>query len=150
MRDIIAPGVLKVDFTEKISESELLETYKKEIKDNDAEEGIVIEMPDLNSASKPRQYFTYNPESGRSEPLTKATFNYSAKNSLKKIVAVSDEYFVYNFLYSGNNYGSTSSGVPVSLIVPKMIVLKDSDVSESTYKAREFDAIVPKPAIVEN
>lgn len=149
MGDMIAPGVIVVDFSNKVSEATLWDNFKQQISANDEEVGVVIEMPDLKSSSKPRQYYVYNRINESKEQITKATFSYTAKNILKKIVAVSEEYFVYNFLFSGNNYGSTSSGVPVSIIVPKMIFLEDVDISKSSYKARKMDAIVPKPDLIQ-
>ena len=150
MNDNIAPGVLKVDFTECMSESEIIEYFKSSIEENDAVVGIIIEKPELLSSTKPRQYFTYNRINGEKKQIGKVSFNNSAKNSLKRIIAVSDEYYVYNFLYGGSGYSSASSGVPVSMIVPKYILIRDADASKSKYKPRKMDTIVPKPELVEN
>lgn len=148
--DRIAPGVLKVDFTESLSETEIFDLFRKEIGENEEEEGIILEKPELLSSTKPRHYFTYNKTSGDKQQIGKASFSNSAKNSLKRIVAVSDEYYVYNFLLGGSGFSSASAGVPVSMIVPKYILIRDADVSKSTYKPRKLDTIVPKPELVEN
>ncbi|MEL6561758.1 MAG: hypothetical protein AAFQ94_26450, partial [Bacteroidota bacterium] len=73
-----------------------------------------------------------------------------AKNSLKRIIAVSDEYYVYNFLFGGSGFSAASAGIPVSMIVPKYILIRDADVSKSKYKPRKLDTIVPKPELVKN
>ncbi|MEL6559040.1 MAG: hypothetical protein AAFQ94_12705, partial [Bacteroidota bacterium] len=75
----MAPGVLKVDFTESITEAEIYELFKKKIAENDEEVGIVLEKPELVSSTKPRQYFTYNRISGEREQIGKASFSNSAK-----------------------------------------------------------------------
>ena len=145
--NLIAPGVLKIEFTDKVSESELLAMFDKRIEDNGNEEGIVIEMPALHSMSRPRQFFMHHAQEGTNRQVKKASFSYAKKSNLKKIVAVSDEYYVYNFLYSGNQYGGATAGVPVSLIVPSAILLRDADVSKVNYKPQKIDMIVPKPKI---
>lgn len=147
--NLIAPGVIKVDFENKVSEAELVASFNERILENDAEEGVVIEMPPLHSMSRPRQYFLQQVTDGSRRQVKKASFGYTRKNSLKKIIAVSEEYYVYNFLYGGNQYGGANAGVPVSLIVPAAIVLRDSDVSKVNYKSKKLDTIVPQPGMAQ-
>ncbi|MGB3468163.1 MAG: hypothetical protein WBA74_22950, partial [Cyclobacteriaceae bacterium] len=145
MGKAIAPGVIKVDFKEKVAEAELMAKFKEEIVDNGEEYGIIMDIPDLKHARAPRQYHLYKVDDDSKTNIRKASFSWLGKNHLKKIIAVSDEYYVYNFQYSGNSYGGSPSGIPATIIVPKSIVIRDMDVNKTNPKGIKPDMIVPIP-----
>ncbi|MEL7147471.1 MAG: hypothetical protein AAFO69_13945, partial [Bacteroidota bacterium] len=55
--NLIAPGIIKVDFDNTMSEADLVKVFNERVIENDAEAGVVIQVAPLNSMSKPRQYF---------------------------------------------------------------------------------------------
>jgi len=136
----ISPGVLRITLSGSVPMGDLLNEFEKEIKDEELEYGLSVKSVDLISSDQPVKIAKYDAENKPGEVIKAKTLSYNRKNALKKILAASDTYKAYNILWSGNSYGVSSgafNGIPVSVIVPTAIVIKDYDFSSSNMEREE-------------
>ena len=54
---LIAPGVLKIDFREKVKDEEVIKIMDERMVSEELEFGMVIDYPKLTSTRRPKQYF---------------------------------------------------------------------------------------------
>ncbi len=144
----ISPGVLKVSFSNSTSLDSLEILLKNEAKEDELTHGLYAESLELTSMSKPIIIFRKNLENGNVEPLNGSPLRLNRKNILKKIVGVSNTYRAYNLVWSGNagSVGMGSfGGVPISIIVPEAVVIKDFDYTSYKVEQIEEESIIKGP-----
>jgi hypothetical protein len=130
-----APGVVKVEASDKISRDSL----KRKLLSMAAAEGFeyAYVVRDLASGGDPFLLYRVSVKTGAEELVQAAELSAMPLSKFKRVAGISDGELVENFLLGG---------VPTSVIMPAAMIVEDVDVDRERESSRVKPPVVSNPA----
>lgn len=156
MSRLVGPGVMEINYKQGKNIAELKQELIAHAKSEGLDYAIIVKPMQAGSTFKPINIYKINLETGKEKLVSSSYFNPLPKNFLKDILGASENKTVYNTFYTGSGFGedkftlnddngAVPSGLPVSLIIPDALLLREVEVSKSTKPLTKNLPIIDSP-----
>ncbi len=152
----LGPGVVYITSNETKSLDKLKEELIKEAKEESLDYAIIVRPSKQGDFSAPVNMYKISVIDGKEQLLRDASMTPLTINSLKKIMAVSNNTMVYNTILSGGgesgpnifaNQESLPTGPPVSFIIPDGVLVKEVEFQHQTKPLATDKPVVKNPIL---
>lgn len=134
-----SPGVLEITFTYKDTEKALKEKLIKKAKEEGLDYAIIV-RESASATYQPQTIYKVSVADGSETLVRNARLGASNLKGLKKIMSASADYAV-------DNRSGMRMEQPLSLIVPKCLLLEELDVTSYRMPSLRQDEYVPSPLV---